>query len=830
MQISGPSDPSKKPPTPPPRKESLPLSSPSSQKAANILLKENRASAPVEVGKAVVIKDLSQTKDISRLWERLQDLSKQSDVQSIQIQGVGTFKRDQILQLLGLRTPLIPHRIPILLNILDRVGMENPSFSQIEELVISGRDELRSSLVASFIKQDPKISVQNLHQAALWAASFGDLPTLKILLQAIREKRGEPLGDSLPLTPLHAAIINRHHEVARFLAQQGARLNQPDPQGLPPLHLAAENSDRAMIEILLLENADINQRDAEGKTPIFKAVERGHEGWIKYLLLKSPNVLWPDREKRTPLLVAVKSGLERVVEPLISKGANVNEGDRAGHRPLIEAVKAGNAAIVEQLIAAKARVDDRDDNGRSALFWAASLGHTALVKLLIENHADVRQKDADGKSVLREASDKGHQSIVALLIDAGAPREDIVPKAVKDFDAFCEKQSEEFAAKLLNEMERSPAPADIFKRGYQTFLNSMEVEAKRLGIPEDVVKSYRWQAFALGDLFRKAPGDIKSKLRLSVSQQVSQLQIGLKSLEKPPMDIHELLLRLQALCVAKRVTDPKFQMSTKEMGIPDSIIPVSERRTALSQSWLLEGFQNVYDQVQNRVLIRDRPYRLVSIETENFLDEPLASVGSSNLRELLLFDPHNCPHLDQAYQELKKRILEKNKPLTTLQMLEMVKDTTRAIFPWDENTTEKKVDDFIDNKKSKKQNLVQGASDTIVAIDIDEFVKEKIGVCRHHGLLTAYLVSRLTRELGGRVVPKGVVKQMRFNIPDGSHAWTLFISEQGKLIHFDSLWNVLIPINDEKTRKLLGELGYGSNPIQWQYRIGCEVAERMNYG
>jgi ankyrin repeat protein len=79
-------------------------------------------------------------------------------------------------------------------------------------------------------------------------------------------------------TPLHAAIAERHGEVAALLINKGVNVNIPDTGGRTPLHyLARSMDDRSLAESLIDHGADINAKDKDGTTPLDFATRAGNK-------------------------------------------------------------------------------------------------------------------------------------------------------------------------------------------------------------------------------------------------------------------------------------------------------------------------------------------------------------------------------------------------------------------------------------------------------------------------------------------------------------------------------------------------------------------------
>ncbi len=115
------------------------------------------------------------------------------------------------------------------------------------------------------------------------AAGAGQLEMVAFLLKggAILDAPIHPFGH----TALWLSVRQGHYTVARYLIEQGARLNVADRlsgQGL--LHLAATAGDIKMAGILIAAGIDVFHEDGRGQTARDYAARGGHKPLEKILL------------------------------------------------------------------------------------------------------------------------------------------------------------------------------------------------------------------------------------------------------------------------------------------------------------------------------------------------------------------------------------------------------------------------------------------------------------------------------------------------------------------------------------------------------------------
>lgn len=106
------------------------------------------------------------------------------------------------------------------------------------------------------------------------AATVGDRALAEELIA-----RGAAISDMWQgETPLHAAIAERHADIAELLVHKGADVNARNTMsGFTPLHFLAVNMhDGKLAELLIQKGADVNAKDQAGHAPLEGAVRVGN--------------------------------------------------------------------------------------------------------------------------------------------------------------------------------------------------------------------------------------------------------------------------------------------------------------------------------------------------------------------------------------------------------------------------------------------------------------------------------------------------------------------------------------------------------------------------
>jgi ankyrin repeat protein len=172
------------------------------------------------------------------------------------------------------------------------------------------------------------------YRSLVAAAAAGDLEAVKTLLagKAAINARGGPYGH----TPLIAAIVENHTQVALYLIEQKADPNATDRERNPPLLWTmrtphGQRKNIALAEALLAAGAAVDGADRDGMTPLMWAANGGSVLLVEWLLAHGANVHAKTTEKhnckRTALMYA--QGIA-VVQVLLDAGADpkaVDEND-----------------------------------------------------------------------------------------------------------------------------------------------------------------------------------------------------------------------------------------------------------------------------------------------------------------------------------------------------------------------------------------------------------------------------------------------------------------------------------------------------------------------
>jgi len=236
---------------------------------------------------------------------------------------------------------------------------------------------------------------------------------------------------------LIAAVRSGDRAAVRRLVQQGAKVNDPGPDGSTALHWAVESDDIETSRLLLKAGAEAKAANRYGVTPLQLAAVNGNADIMRDLLDAGadPNAVLPEGE--SVLMSAARTGSTKAITLLLDRGANVDARERwYGESALMWAAAQNHGEAVRLLIESGAAADSRSTlqsfqqrrAGQSilplgnwtALMYAARENALDAGRALIKARAGLDLADPDGATALAIAILNAHYEFAALLLDAGA--------------------------------------------------------------------------------------------------------------------------------------------------------------------------------------------------------------------------------------------------------------------------------------------------------------------------------------------------------------------------------------------------------------------------
>jgi ankyrin repeat protein len=228
-------------------------------------------------------------------------------------------------------------------------------------------------------------------------------------------------------TPLHAASIKGHLEVASLLLKNGADPNSRDDLGAVPLHRVSQGgqlfmaqSSLEITQLLIDYGADVNAIDDDGWTALHEAAKYGCRDIVELLLGFGATLDIRNKEEETPLGMACEYGKLEISRFLIGRGSDINCRGKYGFMPLHTASRYGQVDIAQLLLDCGSDVNVRHAERWTPLYIASQYGHLDLARLLINRGADINASDVNGSTPMLLASANGHLDVIKLLFGRGA--------------------------------------------------------------------------------------------------------------------------------------------------------------------------------------------------------------------------------------------------------------------------------------------------------------------------------------------------------------------------------------------------------------------------
>eukprot|EP00002_Diphylleia_rotans_P003576 TRINITY_DN1246_c0_g1_i3.p1 TRINITY_DN1246_c0_g1~~TRINITY_DN1246_c0_g1_i3.p1 ORF type:complete len:1129 (+),score=201.52 TRINITY_DN1246_c0_g1_i3:275-3388(+) len=226
-------------------------------------------------------------------------------------------------------------------------------------------------------------------------------------------------------TPLVRSLLNGQIEAARVLLSLGANINFVDEHKRTPIFWLSTTQRFEETRFVAQQGAQINDQDANGFRPLHYAAKEGNAGMIKVLLELGADPLATSQQKTIALHWAVHSGKAEAVAALLTDRESSKQMIRAkdidGSSAYLWGVESGSIEILHLLEDAGFSADDADSKGITSLMIACMKGNKDVCTHIIDEKVPLDARDFDGWTALHHASFHGKDAILSLLLKSGAP-------------------------------------------------------------------------------------------------------------------------------------------------------------------------------------------------------------------------------------------------------------------------------------------------------------------------------------------------------------------------------------------------------------------------
>jgi Ankyrin repeats (3 copies) len=182
-----------------------------------------------------------------------------------------------------------------------------------------------------------------------YAAHYGFIGLAKRLIVTHGEDVNAKCG--LDGSPLHAASVRGHIDVARLLLDHGADVNLRNGFGGIPLRRAYDGRHFEVMRLLLEHGADVDVRNGNfWGTLLHDSSYHGQAEIVHLLLQHDADVNARGLRESTPLHFASQRGYTEVAQILLEYGADVNAKDKYSDTPLDDATQNHRHGVVRLLL------------------------------------------------------------------------------------------------------------------------------------------------------------------------------------------------------------------------------------------------------------------------------------------------------------------------------------------------------------------------------------------------------------------------------------------------------------------------------------------------
>jgi ankyrin repeat protein len=231
-------------------------------------------------------------------------------------------------------------------------------------------------------------------------------------------------------SPLYYAAFCGFYDLAeRLIMKHPEQVNAPGGRVLSPLPAALSNRHFRVANLLCEHSAVVDVRDEDDWTPLHVAAFTGSVDIMQWLLNHGAEASAEINDQRTPLHMAIRAWATKLkaVQVLLEHNIDVNSRDDVGETPLHDLLDDADPSevgetveIVRRLLERGADQNIRDGGDSTPLHQAASSGLLEVARLLLSYGAKVNETDGDGRTPYQVALLGGFHELTKLLLEHGA--------------------------------------------------------------------------------------------------------------------------------------------------------------------------------------------------------------------------------------------------------------------------------------------------------------------------------------------------------------------------------------------------------------------------
>lgn len=214
---------------------------------------------------------------------------------------------------------------------------------------------------------------------------------------------------------MHSAAQHNNQKIVSTLIEQKADVNVANAKGETPLHAAVMNDHEDIAKLLIESGANTNT--TIDSLPIEEWADKNGK-------LKAAKIVGAKAIKAESKLIDENSPITHLPEMLAPFIASFLHDDKAykefnkeqaHNKSLLKAAREGNLEGVKQELAAT-DVNEADGNGNTALHWAAENGHTEVVRLLLKHsNINLSAKNTEEKTSEQVAKESYYPEVAEII-------------------------------------------------------------------------------------------------------------------------------------------------------------------------------------------------------------------------------------------------------------------------------------------------------------------------------------------------------------------------------------------------------------------------------
>jgi ankyrin repeat protein len=231
-------------------------------------------------------------------------------------------------------------------------------------------------------------------------------------------------------SPLYYAAFCGFYDLAeRLIVKHPEQVNARRGRILSPLPAALSNRHFRVANLLFKHGAVVDVRDLGKRTPLYVAAWSGSVDIMQWLLNHGAEASAETDFQLTPLHMAVGPSVTKLkaVQMLLEHNIDVNSRDNRGETPLHDLLNYADLSedgetveTVRKLLERGADQNIRGGGHSTPLHQAASKGWLEVARLLISYGAKVDETDGGGKTPYQVAFSGGFHELTKLLLEHGA--------------------------------------------------------------------------------------------------------------------------------------------------------------------------------------------------------------------------------------------------------------------------------------------------------------------------------------------------------------------------------------------------------------------------